>query len=101
MIKSRKQTYVTIGLTVFFLLLIVGIQLYFRPINQARINVTEEAAHDAATTARSAAQSAKSAQRAADSTREAADQTARASNDAAESAKDSQATADKQPPKKK
>jgi len=94
MLKTRKQTYVMIALTIAFVVLLVGIQLFFRIAPSTPRSVTEQAAQDAEATAKAAAQSAKSAQKAADSTREAANSTEKAANDAAESAKDSQKTAD-------
>lgn len=109
--NSRTTTYIVVGLTVFFIGLLVAMQFYFRSQSVTTPPVTsgdaaevakadaarnvETAATDADETAKAAAKSAQSAQKAAVSTRDAANQSAKASKDADTSAIDSQATADK------
>jgi len=90
-LQSRNQTVGIFLATIFFLCVVIGVQWYFREVDNPVPSTTDNlnkviaAAIDAEKTSRSAAQAAKSAQQAADSTRETADAAVR-SNDAAKDA---------------
>lgn len=86
-IQTKKQTLVIVGLTIFFIAVLIGIQYYFNFIavgsNAQEIQqgvkqgVAEEAATRAEDTAKSAARTATKAQDNADKTRDAAEQVQR------------------------